>query len=82
MKKLTLFISILTGSFFIFSCDKKEESNENNITCKQCKITSTNNVTHETRSDSAEEKCGFDLINVLKESPVTIGDVTTKWECK
>ncbi len=75
MKRKILFGTILLFISLAFtSCEKLSG-------CKTCKQVSTDSQTGDVTETADTEYCGTDLISIEGKAPVTVGNVTTRWQC-
>jgi len=72
---------LLFGATFLFlawaatSCEALSE-------CKFCKTVSRDSSTGDVNEGFETEYCGAALIAIEAKDPVTVGTVTTTWECR
>ena len=72
---------LLFGAAFLFvawaatSCEALSD-------CKFCKTVATDSTDGSVTNGSETQYCGAALIAIEAKTPVTVGKVTTKWQCR
>lgn len=73
MKKGLIIVALIFAGFAFNSCE------EDCAMCREVTYDADNNIVSE---GTSKEYCGTELDEIESEEPVTIGGLTTKWECE